>query len=241
MYLTSARTSGRIVGCMLLLAFLLYGGGSLIAHSVTGDPVVLAGVLGSGSRLTAGVLLMLLNCVVVIVVGVAAYPVLRRHHPLTASAYLLTRGFEAALLAVSSVLLLSLTTLARELDASGDPSLIPIARATQETSMNAYWVAMLGLSLGSLPFCRALLRARLVPPLLAVWGGAGYAVLAAGSILELLGHNVGVLLAVPGGVFEAVLGLLLVVRGFPEAEHRDLPAGASAPLPAAHRSASTPA
>lgn len=241
MYRTSARTSGRIVGCMLLLAFLFYGGGSLIADSVTGEPVVLADVVGSESRLGAGVLLMLLNCVVVIVIGVAAYPVLRRHHPLTASAYLLTRGFEAALLAVSSVLLLSLTTLAHEFDAAGDSRLDPLARAAQETSLNAFWVAMIGLSLGSLPFCRALLQARLVPPLLAGWGAVGYALLAAGAALELLGHNVGVLLVIPGGVFEAVLGLLLIVRGFPETEHHNLPTAAAAPVPAAHGSAETPA
>ena len=88
----SPKTSGRIVGSMLLLAFVLYGGGSLLAGSVTGDPVVLADVGGGGSRLSAGVLLMLLNSGVVITIGVAAHPVLRRHHPLTADAYLLAEN-----------------------------------------------------------------------------------------------------------------------------------------------------
>ncbi len=241
MYPISAKTSGRIVGCMLLLAFVLYGGGSLLANSVTGEPVVLADILGSEGRLGAGVLLMLLNCVVVIVIGVAAYPVLRRHHPLTAQAYLLTRGFEAALLAVSSVLLLSLTTLSRELDTIDDPSLAAFARAVQETSLNAYWVAMAGLSLGSLLFCRALFRTRLAPRFIAVWGFAGYTLLAAGAALELLGHSAGLLLAAPGGVFEAVLGLLLVVKGFPQTQQQDHPTAAPAPVTTARRSAKTPA
>jgi len=237
---TTAKTSGRIVGSMLLLAFLVYGGGSLLAISATGEPVVLADVLGAEGRLTAGVLLMLLNSAVVIAVGVAAYPVLQRHHPLTASAYLLTRGFEAALLAVSAVLLLSFVPLAQEFNTSGDPSVAAAARVVHETSLDAYWVAMIGLSLGSLLFCRALFRTRLVPRALAGLGFVGYALLATGGALELFDHNVGVLLSAPGGVFEAAVGVLLVIKGFPEVQNQDLPA-AGTPVPAARLRSPAPA
>ncbi len=235
----SPKTSGRIVGAMLLLAFVLYGGGSLLALSVTGEPAVLADVIGSETRLRLGVLLMLLNSVVVVTIGVAAYPVLRRHHPLAGWVYLLTRGLEATLLAVSSVLLLSLVPLAHELDETGDPSLAAMARIAQETSAHSYWVAMLGLSLGSLWFCRALLHGRLVPRPLAAWGVAGYVLLATGSVLELLGHRVGVLLAAPGGLFEAALGVLLLVKGFPELQQID-PSAAQAPAPATIRPSQSP-
>lgn len=147
----SAKISGRIVGSMLLIAF-VYGGGSILAASVTGTPAVLADVVGSENRLTTGVLLMLVNSAVVITIGVAAYPVLKRHHSATATAYLMTRGFEAALLAVSSILLLTLVPLAGEFNVTGDQSLAVMARLTQETSLHVYWVAMIGLSLGSLLF-----------------------------------------------------------------------------------------
>jgi hypothetical protein len=226
----SAKTSGRIVGSMLLIAFVVYGGGSILATSVTGTPVVLADVIGSQDRLTAGVLLMLLNSAIVITIGVAAYPVLERHHRATATAYLLTRGFEAAMLAVSSVLLLALVPLADEAAATSEQGLAALARVTQETSLTAYWVAMIGLSLGSLLFCRVLFRERLVPRLVAVWGSVGYALLATGGALELFGHEVGILLGVPGGLFEATLGVLLVAKGFPEAQHQDCVA-ASALVP----------
>jgi hypothetical protein len=226
----SAKTSGRIVGGLLLLAFLAYGGGSALANSVTGTPVVLAGVVGSENRLIAGVLLMLLNSAVVVGIGVAAYPVLKRHHPGTASAYLLTRGFEASLLAVGAVLLLTLVPLADALAATGDTVFEPLARVTQEASLNAYWVAMIGLSLGSLLFCRALFLTRLLPRPIVVWGFGGYALLALGGVLELLGQGVGVPLAVPGGLFEATAGVLLVAKGFPEVQSRDVaPSSASVP------------
>jgi hypothetical protein len=227
----SSKTYGRIVGSMFLLAF-----GRVRRRQPAGHlRYRRAGRAGRRhrveGRLTAGVLLMLLNSAVVIAIGVAAYPVLKRHHPLTASAYLLTRGFEAALLAVSTVLLLSFVPLAKEFDTSGDPSVATAALVVHETSLNSYSVAMIGLSLGSLLFCRALFRARLVPRTLAALGFVGYVSLATSGALELFGHSYGFLLLAPGAVFEATVGLLLVIKGFPEVQSQDLPA-AAAPAPA---------
>jgi hypothetical protein len=235
----SAKTSGRIVGALFLIAFLLYGGGSALADSVTGATVVLGEVVGSQDRLTAGALLMLLNSVAVVGLGVVAYPVLQRHHPLTASAYLLTRGFEAAMLAVGAVLLLTLVPLADEFASTQDESLDSLARVVQQGSMDAYWVAMIGLSLGSLLFCRALLRARLLPGPIAIWGFGGYALLATGGVLELFGHGVGVPLAIPGGLFEATAGVLLLARGFPEVQGHDTASG-SASMPYARSASPVP-
>ncbi|WP_433158700.1 DUF4386 family protein [Kribbella sp. CA-247076] len=78
----------------------------------------------------------------------------------------------------------------------------------------AYWPAMIGLGLGSLPFCRVLLQDRLVPRRLAQLGLIGYAVLVLGGILELGGYGVGLVCSIPGGLFELALGVLLIARGF---------------------------
>ena len=50
---------------------------------------------------------------------------------------------------------------------------------------------------------------------LAIYGLAGYAIFLVGAILEILGHNVGVALSIPGGVFEIAFGVLLIAKGFP--------------------------
>ena len=142
--------------------------------------------------------LMLLNSVDVIAIGVLAFPVLRRTHKLGAYAYLASRILEGVLLAVGVL----------------------------TNSEVVYWVAMIGLALGSLFFCRVLLQARLVPRPLAVLGLIGYAALAAGGILELLGYSAGLVLSIPGGLFEVVLGILLVVKGFSSGEGARAVAGA---------------
>ena len=47
-------------------------------------------------------------------------------------------------------------------------------------------------------------------------GLAGYTLLALGAVAELLGFGLGLALSIPGGLFEVVLGVILLFRGFPE-------------------------
>jgi hypothetical protein len=144
----------------------------------------------------AGAALMLLNSVVVAAIGVLVFRLLRRPHLRTAAIYLSARLLEAVLLAVGVVLL--------------------VWMGSVEGNDVTYQIAMFSLGIGSLPFCRALLRDQLVPGWLAVWGFLGYIALAAGALLELIGRQVGLVLAIPGGLFEVALGLILMARGFPE-------------------------
>jgi hypothetical protein len=154
---------------------------------------------GVGSALAdraVGAALMLLNSVVVATIGVLVFRVFRRPHPRTSAAYLIARGLEAILLAVGVVGLVSMRS--------------------AEANNLAYQGAMLVLGVGSVPFCLALLRDQFVPRRLAIWGMVGYAVLAAGALLELLGLAVGLVFAIPGGLFEVALGLILMALSFPE-------------------------
>lgn len=150
---------------------------------------------GLGSALAgqfAGTSLVMLNSVLVAAIGVLVFRALRRPHPAVAWTYLVARGAEAFLLTVGAVLLNS-------------------AGAGAEV---AYQLAMLSLGLGSLPFCLALNQRRWLPSWLAIWGFAGYALLAAGAAAELMGASVGLVLTIPGGLFEFAFGLLLLARGF---------------------------
>ena len=144
----------------------------------------------------AGAALMLLNSAVVATIGALVFRVLRPRHPMTAAIYLLARAIEAVLLAVGVVLL--------------------IWMGSVQGNELAYQIAMLILGVGSIPFCYVLLRDRIVPGWLAVWGMVGYAVFAVGALLELLGFPLGLALSIPGGLFEVALGLTLMARRFTE-------------------------
>ncbi|TFC93427.1 DUF4386 domain-containing protein [Cryobacterium sinapicolor] len=166
----------------------------LAAFFLYGTGSAIATTASPGGLLTAGVVLMVLNSVAVIAIGAVMLPVLRPHAPGIAASYLATRIFEGGFLAVGAVALLA---------------------GMGGTNFLAYNIAMAGLGVGSLLFCIALYRSRLVPRFLAVWGFIGYALFAGGCFLELAGVvGAGLVSTVPGGLFELFFAIWLIVRGF---------------------------
>ncbi|MBG0831386.1 DUF4386 domain-containing protein [Planomonospora sp. ID67723] len=230
----SERTIGRAVGALLLLAFVGYGGGSALVESGSGAVGTLSGVLDHQVRISAGALLMLINSVAVAGIGVLAFPVLKSRHEISAYAYLMGRAIEAVMLAAGVVFLLLVVPLAREWADAGAPDasvLEALGRVAKEGNRYSYQIAMIALGITGLLFCRVLLRERLVPAFMALWGLAGYAVFLAGAIAEVLGYGIGLALSVPGGLFEVALGVMLIARGFPAGRSldRDGPAGDASP------------
>jgi hypothetical protein len=96
MTMYNPRSTARIVGGLMLAAFLLYGIGSTVATTAP----------EGSAPLTVGVLLMLVNSVAVITIGVLMLPVLRTRTPVAGGVYLATRIFEGALLGAGAIALL---------------------------------------------------------------------------------------------------------------------------------------
>jgi Domain of unknown function (DUF4386) len=143
-----------------------------------------------------GVVLMLLNSVVVATIGAIVFRALRGRHSRMTGIYLVTRTLEAVLLAIGVLLMVS--------------------TASPEGNDLAYQSAMIILGVGSVPFCWVLVKDRFLPGWLAIYGILGYVLLAVGALLQLFGFDVGLVLSIPGGLFEIALGLILIARGFRE-------------------------
>ena len=166
----------------------------LAAFLLYGIGSSIATTASPGALLTTGAVMMLLNSVAVVAIGALMLPVLRPHAPSTAVGYLATRIFEGSFLAIGAIALLV---------------------GAADTNFLAYNIAMAGLGIGSLFFCVALYRSRLVPRILAVWGFVGYAAFATGCFLELAGvAGAGLVSTIPGGLFEILFAIWLIVRGF---------------------------
>lgn len=142
-----------------------------------------------------GLALVILNSVAVTIIGLIGFRLLRAGHRSIGIGYLGARILEAVLLGGG----------------------IAVVAATDSTDADTigYLLAMIALGAGSVPFCRALERGRWIPHRLARWGMVGYAALVIGALLELItGRGVTMIFAVPGGLFELVLGIHLLRRGF---------------------------
>jgi hypothetical protein len=126
------------------------------------------------------------------------------------------------MLAVGVVFLMLRIPLAQQYPGARDGSVLSaLARVAQEGNHYSFWIGMLSAGAGGLLLYRVLLRKRLAPGFLAVYGLAGYVIFLIGAILEILGHNVGVALSIPGGLFEIAFGVLLIAKGFPVGQSQD--------------------
>ena len=237
----SARTIGRIVGALFLLAYVVYLAGGALADSGSASTVALSHVASHQAQISAGALLMLVNSAAVIGIGVLIFPVLRRHHEFSAFGYLSAQVVQGVMLAVGVVFLMLRIPLAQQYSGARDGSVLSaLARAAQEGNHYSFWIGMLSVGVGGLVLCRVLLRERLAPGFLAIYGLAGYAIFLVGAILEILGHNVGVALSIPGGLFEIAFGVLLIAKGFPAGQSQDRQGLAPSSPPAALAPAGTP-
>lgn len=182
-----AFTSTRLIGLLFLLAFLLYGVGNGLLTATEQTHELSATEPARELARWAGYGLVALNSVAVITIAVLFFPILNRYSSPVALSYLVARVVEAVLLVVGIL---------------------------SPGNTVAYQLAMLVLGVSSIGFCAVLLRARLVPKPLAVLGLIGYAGLALGALGELMGLPVGIMLSIPGGLFELCFGLLLLTKGF---------------------------
>jgi hypothetical protein len=221
---TQASTASRMmysrwIGALFLAAFFLYGLGSGLVTSVAGGPGSLSTISANPSSLVLGAFMMLLNSVAVVSIGVLFFPILEQYGKRTAVAYLTARILEGVFLAVGVLSLLMILPLAQQFGNAESPAWATglASLATQWNTM-AFQIAMMSLGLASLFMCSLLFQTRLIPRFLSVWGFVGYAIFMTGAIAEIFGIHIGILLSVPGGLFEVALGFWLIVKGFqPEA------------------------
>jgi hypothetical protein len=218
----SRRAYSAVIGALFVSAFFLYGIGFGLVTSVTGAPAYLATIAAHQFTLTLGGFLMLLNSVAVVGLGVLFFPILAKHGQRTALAYLAARIVEGVFLAVGVLYLLMLLPLGQLGVDAGEASVgwaTALGSLLTQSNTIAYQIAMMSLGLASLFLCALLFRTRLIPRFLAVWGFVGYAIFMIGAIAEIFGIHIGVMLSVPGGLFELVVGLWLIFKGFQPAAY----------------------
>jgi len=188
---TTRRRTATAVGILFIVQMVAaMFGTSLIQAYVDGDP--------DRAPMTLGVLLMMCSGLAVVAIGLLMYPVLRDVNARLAVWYPILRITEFAVSAVCAGYLLV---------------------QSEVVPHHLLWVYV-PTGAGGIILTYLLLTARLVPRPLALLGLVGYISLTVGVPLDLLGlldmsDGRGLLLVVPGGLFELVfLPLWLITKGF---------------------------
>jgi hypothetical protein len=187
----SRRTTATIVGVLFVVQMVTaMFGTSLMQAFVDGDT--------DRGPLTVGVLLMMCAGLAVVGIGLLMYPVLKDVNPRLAKWYPVLRITECTVSAVCGVYLLA---------------------QSQVVPNHLLWIYV-PTGVGGIILTHLLFVSRLVPRAIALLGLVGYLSLTIGVPLDLLGlldmsKGFGLLLVVPGGLFELVfIPIWLITKGF---------------------------
>ena len=201
----------RVVGGLFFLSTFSYMFGNGMV-TIPADADALLYAAAHGNQMIAGVLLQLVNSAAVVAMGVLLFVAIKPASEATALGYAGARLIEGLLLALGGIATLVLVGLAPITPPNAGAE--AMVNGLQLGSRIAYHCGMLALGIGSIPFCWVLFRTRMIPRGLAILGVVGYLSLALGSGLELYGINLNLLHNIPGGIFELILPIWLLVRGF---------------------------
>lgn len=211
------RTTARIIGFLFLIPLLSYSIGNGLIMSIIEQQNYLMAIAMNQAQIRTGAFLMLINSLTVAMIGICFYPILARKNKTMALVYLISRITEGILLIIGIVCLWLLIQVSA-IDTSAQAFTQPLSTLLVKANDLFYQIAMLMLGLGSMCFCIVLYQTKLIPRWLSVWGFSGYFLLVIGAVGELSGYSIGILLALPGGLFEVGFVLWLIIKGLHKVE-----------------------
>jgi hypothetical protein len=217
--LVSLRRTALVAGVLYLVTFLASIPAVFLMGPVLTDPNYVLSA-GADSQVTLGAFLDIITALAGIGTAVALFSVVKRQHEGLAIGFVASRGFEAAVIAVGVVSVLSVVTL-RQPGATGVEATSLVITQHALVAVKD-WTFMIGpgmAGLNALLLGTLMYRARLVPRIIPTLGLIGAPLYLSAQIATMFGLNdtatiwsgVGLL---PIFVWELSLGLWMTFKGF---------------------------
>jgi hypothetical protein len=237
--MTSTRTTARIVGLLFLTQTIAFIAAEQLLTGVLKRPDYLTGIAGDANALTIGALLAFVSGVAVVGISILMFPLLKRTSEPLALGYVGERVIELVLQVLfylaAPLLMIAIGAGLRDgsINASVSQTLGPVLKAVHDVGIVVVYLVT---SVGGTIFAYLLYRSQLVPRPLAILGLIGYPALLVGCVLAMFGvtdvtKGAGLLAVVPGGLFELILPILLLVKGFSQPATRAIAIGATNSIP----------
>ena len=217
MQVNSNKTIAKIIGVIYLAGFVVGIGGNVLIQSVLGVPDFLTTISASSMLVAFGAILWLLAVIGDAAHGVLMFPILKQHSERAATGYLAARIVDAIFIAIMVLFILIQIPLGAEFIKSTALDLFHLQALSSlfsQAQMYSYQIGMSALGVSGLILCYTLLKARLLPRWLALWGLVGYAVILFGMMSAIMGSGLGDIASIPGGLWEVFAGVWLIVKGF---------------------------
>lgn len=187
------RTYERIIGLCFLLATVTYTvGNKLITNVAQGNAASSFKLFGVGFEL--------MNSFSVVIIAWLSYIVLRFYNERIIKGYMISGFIEGFLLAIGAISALLISQ--------------PHVQAIMKFRELCFSLAMLPLGGYSIYYCWYLMQKSLAPKWMMGLGIIGYACLFLYSVLLLISQPAPMWLFVPGGLYELIFPIYLIVKGF---------------------------
>jgi hypothetical protein len=216
------RKTGIIVGVLFLTATVTGILADSLVGSILNAPDYLLNVYPNRTQVVIAVLISFILGLAVVGIAVLLFPILKKHNEPLALGYVSIRTAEFAILLVWSISPLLLITLSQEYIKAGDPDASNFQTLGAVLIALRHWAWRLVYILNgvlTLILAYLLYQSKLVPRPISVLGLIGGAVLLLGTALAMFGlidvdQGAGLLVVLPGGLFELILPIWLIVKGF---------------------------
>jgi hypothetical protein len=222
---TSSRRTAVFVGLLFLTATAAFIFAEAFTSRVLSQPNFLVAASSQTFALATAAVLLLAQFGVV-GIAVLLFPLLKRHGEALALGHVAFRITElAATLVFLAVPLLSIELGAGLADGTVDRAASTTLGALLQ-AQHSVAILLIYLATAAAGICMTtlLFRSRLIPRWLAILGLITYPTLLMGTILDIFNvvnvtHGIGLLALIPGAVFEFVLPVWLLVKGFRFHDH----------------------
>ncbi len=216
----SMRKTALVAGLLYLITYLAIPTIALYGPVLSDTGFIVSS--GSGGAVLWGAVFELIVACAIVGTGVALFPVLRRQNEGVALGFVTSRLFEAGVITVGIISLLSIVTLRQEVGASAAEAGSLVIAGRSLVAIHD-WSFLIGQTL--LPGINALLlgslfyRSGLVPRVIPLLGLIGGPLLISSAIGQVLGINeqysvFSAIAVLPIFLWELLLGLWLVFKGF---------------------------
>ena len=216
----SDRRAARVAGLLFISATVPFSVSVVLLAPVLESADLLTQLASNPGRVSAGVLLEVVNHVSVAAISVVLYPVLSRYSRRLAVGYVAARSIEAALFALATTNLLMLVQLSQEAANPGTEPLSAMLLAGHD--WNQATLPFVAFALGALILNHTLYQTRLVPRWISVFGLLAAASILAARVLLVGGVDLSstVVTAMDAPIFaqEMVFAVWLSARGLKEPE-----------------------
>ena len=205
----------RIFDVFFIISFASYAIGLNFMEVVLDKQITALKVIDSKkSLLIGGILIIVIHTLSNLGLTTIMFHLLKVKVKSWATVYFVLSCFATFMLALGAVfLLLPISISEIFIQSKVDPFAFVIS--LDFASSGYFYCYQFGIILwacGGLIFSFFLCKCKLAPSFFSVWGYIGYLILLIGCFLELFGVPYGILLSLPGGLFEVVLSVWFVVK-----------------------------